>query len=480
MSDELDRTHKDYDEYLPIWTKINDICDGKNLKTYLVKLNPLDLSDENVARNQQYYERAVFYAIASYTCRGMLGMLFRKDPNLSIDKGLEYIKENIDGKGLSIYQQSQEVSKDLIKLGRCGLWVDFPETDGNTSKQDIEDLKVFATVKKFDADQILYWETETFGAKIYLSKILIAYVETYEDEDADIRLELAIEDRTYVVKKWRKTTSSSQWELLRDSIPKDSSGNVWKNIPFIFVGSETNTFVIDQPPSLDIVRINIGHWNNSASYEDSVWFAGQVQPWMSGISEEYLKMMKDNNMYVGSGRLLGVPSGEQFGYAQSQPNQATREAMRDKIEMMIGLGAMFLQPGSAVKTATQSEGEKEIRHSILSLIAANTSEAYQQALIWVSKYMGTNENDIEYSVNQEFVKPSATSADLREIVASLLQGVIPFSDYVSWCQKYGYIEESKTTEEVEEELGWEGPPSTPDLDEDFEDDFEDDLEDTEE
>jgi hypothetical protein len=464
---DLDATHKDYDEFSDTWEKIDDICDGDNLKKYLIELNPLDTSDENKLRNKQYYERAVFYAVAGYTCRGMLGMLFRKEPALSIEKGLEYIKENIDGKGLSIYQQSQDVCKDLIRKGRCGLWVDFPQTDGNTSQLDIKNLKVFSTVKKFDATQIVDWSIETYGAKIYLSRVLLSYTEQDDDgEDMEVRLELLIEENIYIVKKWIKTINSSEWTLIEDYTPKDSKGNSWNEIPFIFVGSESNTYIIDQPPSLDIVRINIGHWNNSASYEDSIWFAGQIQPWMSGISEEYLKMMSDANMYVGSGRLLGVPSGEQFGFAQAKPNQAMKEAMMDKINMMIGLGAMFLQPGSAVKTASQSEGEKEIRHSVLSLIASNVSEAYEKCLWWMSKYMGTSEENIEYKVNQEFVKPQATSADLKEIVASLLQGVIPFSDYVVWCQKYGYIDESKTPEEVEEEVEWKSTLNVPNLEED--------------
>jgi hypothetical protein len=469
MTDELNKTHADYDKYLPIWTKIDDICDGENLQSYLIKLNPLDTSDENVVRNKQYYERAVFYAIAGYTVRGMVGMLFRKEPSLSVEPGLEYVTTNIDGVGQSIYQQSQAVCKDLVKKGRCGLWVDFPETDGNTSKADIENLKVFATVKKFDTTQIIDWKTETFGAKIYLSRILIKYTEEVEDEDVEVRLELFIEEGVYRVKKWQKKATSSQYELVSDYTPTDSAGNYWSQIPFTFVGAETNTFSIDQPPSLDIVRINIGHWNNSASYEDSVWFAGQVQPWMSGITEDYIKMLNDNKMYVGSGRLLGVPSGEQFGYAQSRPNPASKEAMNDKVEMMIGLGAMFLQSGSAVKTATQSEGEKEIRHSVLSLIASNVSEAYEQALVWASMYMGTNTEQVEYQITQEFVKPSATSADLKEIVASLMQGAIPFNDYVKWCQKYGYIDESKTPEEVSDELEWKKNDIDFDEDEDLED-----------
>jgi len=60
--------------------------------------------------------------------------------------------------------------------------------------------------------------------------------------------------------------------------------------------------------------------------------------------------------------------------------------MNDKVDLIIGLGGMFIVPGSAVKTATQSAGEQKVQHSVLSLISSNVSEAYTQALKYVARY----------------------------------------------------------------------------------------------
>ena len=70
--------------------------------------------------------------------------------------------------------------------------------------------------------------------------------------------------------------------------------------------------------------------------------------------------------------------------------------------------------------------------------------------------MNESLEDISYVINQEYVKPQATAQELQAIVYSLLQGAMPFSDYVEWCKKHGFIESTKTVEEVSEEVSWSG------------------------
>jgi len=456
MTQDIDTKNQLYTDNETTWVKVKDICKGTNLDKYLIKMNPLDTSDENVLRNKQYYERAVFYALAGYTVRGMIGIMFRKDPNLGVPPMLDYVEKNVDGAGVSIFQQSHQVCKEIIQVGRAGLWVDFPATDENISLRDLREGKVFSTIKEFEATQILNWSTVSEGSDIKLSQVVLTDTyETDQNEVKDLIIELSLAQGIYVYRQYVEDEDGS-WVIKEEVTPTKGNGSTWDHIPFVFIGSEDNSPTVDLAPMHDIVRINIGHWNNSATYENSVWFAGQPQPWMSGLTEDYIKLLNENNMYVGSGRLLAVPSGETFGYAQAPPSTMAKEAMKDKVEMCIGLGAMFIQPGSAVKTATQSEGERETSHSILSLIAVNVSEAYAKALTYAAMFMNESPEDISYDINQEYVKPQATAQELQAIVASLLQGAMPFSDYVEWCKKHGFIEPTKTVEEVSEEVGWSG------------------------
>ena len=453
----IDSKNPQYTKNIKNWTLVNDVCDATNLKDHIVKLSPEDTSDENKTRNSQFLARAVFSAVAGYTAKGFLGKAFSKPPELNIPDDLFYVAKNIDGIGTSIYQQSQEVMRDVIRIGRAGLLVDFPPAEGDTSRAEMRE--VFSTITRYNASQIINWRTEKIGAA--LKPTLIVLTSTYAEKGADefesvigdICIELKLEGGIYTQKEWRKTADTSQWYVWSEVTPRNSRGETLDYIPFVFVGSEANTYQVDFLPMYNLAKLNVGHFNNSAIYEDSVFTVGQVQPWMSGLSQETIDLMKSNNMQVGSGRLLGVPSGEKFDFAQAGPNMLAREAMRDKVEMMIGLGAMFMSQNNQAKTATQVDGELMAQHSILSIIAHNVSEAYNDALAIVAEFMGSDTGDIFYQINQDFIDPKADANMLNAVVASFLQGVLPLSDLYSWQKRHGLIDTEKTLEEYQDEIG---------------------------
>tara|TARA_R110000796_G_scaffold42012_4_gene104137 strand:+ start:30 stop:1433 length:1404 start_codon:yes stop_codon:yes gene_type:complete len=458
----IDFKHPQYIKNIGKWDLVNDICDADNLKKYLVQLNPRDVSVENVERNSQFFKRSVFAAVAGYTSRGFVGKAFAKAPMLSVPDEIEYIKKDINGAGSSIYQQSQEVMRDVIRIGRCGLLVDFPTTEGEVSRADIISKNIFATVTRFDARAIINWQTKRVGSKVMPTLVVLTSTvsepkeDGYEFETKDIWIELAIEEGLYVQREWR-LDNHNEFYVHNETVPRDGAGKPLDYIPFVFIGSETNTTTVNHPPMYDLAKINLGHYNNSAIYEDSVFTVGQVQPWMSGLNQETIDLMQSNNMYIGSGRLIGVPSGEKFGFEQAGPNMLAREAMMDKVEMMIGLGAMFMKTGGAAMTATQISGELMAQHSVLSLIAHNVSEAYDIALEMAGQFMDVSgEPEYDYDINQDFIDPEADAQMLNAVVASFLQGVLPISDLFAWQKKHGLISAEKELEDYQEEIGTQG------------------------
>ena len=456
----VDERHHDYALELYDWRRIEHITRQRMLTSYLVELNPDDKSKENETRNEQYKRRAIFYAIAAQTVHGLLGTMFRKDPRLSVPPNLEYVNHNCDGKGISIYQQSQALCDDVIRKSRAGLYVSFPPTDGAVSQADMIEGRVAATIHRLEPEQIINWRTMTVGARTKLKFVIIEEEKEKEsqyvvDYYRMIR-ELYLDEESGIYKERHWSDEDGQLKVIAEYTPTDASGNVWYEIPFTFVGSENNDSSVDRPVMLPLVELNIGHYRNSADWEDSVWYCGQPQPYLTAITEDHLRMMKENNMYVGSRNILGVPDGGTFGFAAPQPNPLVREAMRDKIEMAMMLGARLMQPGSAPKTATEVAGIREAQHSVLSLIAANASEAYTQAMQWAGRYMGVADGpqmeEISYQINREFVAPDASPQELQQVMAGFLQGTMPMGDYVRWMQRNGYFDEEQQVEDYAEDL----------------------------
>jgi len=461
----VDTPHEDYAIELPDWRKIEHITRLRMLDSYLLELNPHDTSEENRSRNRAYKQRAIFYAVAAQTVQGMLGTMFRRDPKLALPTVLEYMERNADGAGVSLYQQSQGLCDDVIRKSRAGLYVSFPPTEGAVSMRDMVEGRYVATIQRLEPEQIINWRTETRGSQTRLKFVIIREyrekTDQYTTDEYMTLRELYLDDEgVYQERHW--SDEGGALRVVDEITPTDAAGQPWYEIPFIFVGAENNDPKVDRPVMLPLVDLNIGHYRNSADWEDSVWYVGQAQPWMSGVTESYLEMLKEQGMYVGSRNLLAVPEGGQFQFAAPPPNSIVRQAMQDKVEMMLQLGARLMQPGSAAKTATEVAGIREAQHSILSLIAANASEAYTQALQWAGRYMGVGDGEmdaIDYQINQDFVSPDATPQDIQAMVAGFVQGSIPISDYVRYMQRIGRFDGERTAEEYADMLETGGLPN---------------------
>ena len=114
---------EDYKSALDAWTLVDDVVAGQRAvkargREYLPKPSPKDLSADNTQRFTDYLFRAIFYNATGRTLQGLVGAAFRKDPELNVPASLDYVKTDIDGAGVSIYQQSQSALRAALTRAR--------------------------------------------------------------------------------------------------------------------------------------------------------------------------------------------------------------------------------------------------------------------------------------------------------------------------------------------------------------------------
>ena len=432
------------------WQTVDNVCSGENVQQYIRKLNPSDTSEHNNRRNEQYRKTAVYYNATGRTRQGLVGAVFSKWPVLNVPAALSYAEDDIDGTGVSIYQQSQKALSEVLKKGRHAIYVDYPAVDAPTSKAQQEAGLIRASVISLSAESIINWRTQKIGASHLLSLVVIkeSIQQTTEDgfglESVEQYRVLRLLEGFYRVEVWQKN-SDGEWSIASTYQPLNGKGQPWRFIPFTFIGAENNDTSIDQPPLLDLAKLNLAHYQNSADYEESVFLVGQVQPWMSGVEE------LNGPFYIGSLNPVLLPKEGQFGFAQASPNSMVQEAMKHKEQQMVALGARLLDKGSAVKTATEAQAENEAEHSVLSLAASNVSEAYTLALSWMAEFMNAPA-DVEYTLNQEFTRSELTPQMLTALIQAWQSGQLPSSDLWAQFKKYGVIDPEKDDETIKGEL----------------------------
>ena len=263
-----------------------------------------------------------------------------------------------------------------------------------------------------------------------------------------------------------------------EAVELRSRGKVLTDIPFTFVGSNNNDANIDPAPLYGLAQLNLAHYRNSADYEDSVFFCGQVQPWISGLTEQWRDFMQNpwvidatgerrytgQKMYIGSRSPILLPQGASFGMAQAQPNSLAKEAMEHKEIQMIAVGARMIEGTKANKTATGENNDREATTSVLSLCVSNVSEAYQRAIGFCARFLDMAEKKEGYAdafkIQQDFVQMQANPQLMAELTKSWQSGLLAKNDVRDFFRRLGLIATERSNEDIEKDVEEDEPLGT--------------------
>ncbi|MBS0858374.1 DUF4055 domain-containing protein [Providencia rettgeri] len=445
----VDFTRPEYKTAAPQWALVRSVCrGGEDIKSYLPELEEQD-NRRKKKRNKDYQDRAVFYPITGNTRNGMIGMAFKKDPLVAVTEKLSCLKDDADGAGSSIYQLAQSSLESILEVGRHGLYVDY----NSDSK--------LPYIFQYQAEDIINWRADRINGRTILTLVVLREMVEEEDgfgfKDTIQYRVLAIEDGKFICRVYRKPAGSSVYQIHSEYIPERAGNGAWDEIPFTFIGAQNNDHTIDEAPLLGLAKINLGHYRNSADYEDSVFFCGQVQPYIGGLSEQWRDWLQEKGVMVGSRSPILLPDKGSYGYVQAQPNMLAKEAMDSKRDYMVALGAQLVSADSKVKTIIQSVGEQSVQTSILSICCSNVSDAFSKALMWCAEYLGLDTKDTSFEINKDLVNHIADSSMIREIVAAWQSGATRKSDLVRSLQKYDVIDPADDIDMVVDELNNQEP-----------------------
>lgn len=444
----------------PVYQMIRDVLKGPTaVKSgdYLPVLNPDDKSKENQEVFKAYKKRAIFYDATSRTHQGLIGQIFYRDPIIKLPPLLEVILDSVDGGELTLEQQSKEACGTVLALGHAGLLTDYPDSEGGTTRADQLAGRVRPTIVLYQPDKIINWRWSTVGARRYLS--LLVLEETYDAEDDGFESKKGTQWRVFTIEEgilrcqiYQETDKGL--EVVKDYYPRMGNGKNWDRIPFSPIGSENNDPLPDRPPLEGMAHLNIGHFRNSADYEDSLHMVGQPTPWASGLTEDWVNEVWKGTLRLGSRGFVSLPQGGAAGLLQASPNTMAKEGMELKERQMVALGAKLVEQQQVQRTATESSAESVVENSVLSTVAKNVSAAYRQALDFSALYANAN-GEIEFELNTDFEISRMSAQDRQQLLAEWQGGGITWGEY-RWNMKrsgVAFEEDDIAKAQIEGDMG---------------------------
>jgi len=426
----VDFQHLDYLENADRWRMMQDVCSGsravKRANTlYLPMINFCSDYEANWKRYEAYLKRAVFYPITKNTLQTHVGLAFAEDPTFDPD-GMDFLKDNADGLGTSIYQLNQKALGILLKFGRGGFLVDYPTTQGGVTPADIQTRGIRPIMALYDAFNIINWRVKKIGNEFRTSLVVLREF-TNETDPLDEFKEQVVtnyrvlrldENNEYSIQVYSDRTG----ELLAgDLIYPTINGKRLNEILFFPVGAQVNDFSIDEIPLEPVAEINLAHYRNSAEYEQSVFFTNQVQPVFSELDDDDAERLESDGVMLGSATPLVLRGTGKFNYVTAPVDTLAKEAMDDKKQYMQDLGAKLLDSSAVNKTATQVNSDDATNHSVLSLCVSNLNEAMEYCLKWCAAFYGSGGN-ARFTIKQDFARGRISLEDLKFYQSEVVAG----------------------------------------------------------
>jgi hypothetical protein len=450
----VDTQHPHYESYALKWQRARDASAGQDAVhsrgyAYLPKLKDQSNDDYNA-----YKLRASYFNATGRTIDGLVGMVFRKEPEIE-QTGIESIIDDADLQGNALSAFAQHIVRDVLTVSRIGVLVEYPSVQNQpvTQAQALEqNLRPYLTL--YPTETIINWKEERVNNVMTPTFVMLAetaslQVDAYETKSIPQLRELRLENGVYVQKIWQKAEKKKEYELIEVITPL-MNGRALNFIPFYAFGGEENTLTPNDSPILPLADLNLSHYRVTADYEHGCHYTGLPMLFLSG-----LELGDKEKIYLGSQTAVVAPNPDADGKFIEFTGQglgALEKNLDRKERQMAVLGARLLEQQ---KNGVESEGAMQMRSngetSALASIAKLVSDQLSNMLSFMAQWAGAA-SDVEIELNTDYMPVNMTAQELTAIVQAWQAGAISKETLFNNLKRGEVIAESSSYTEEEEKI----------------------------
>ena len=450
----VDTLHNTYSKYTEKWKRARDAVAGEDAvhagrTVYLPMLSKQDEQEYNAM-----LKRSPYFNASGRTVDALVGMVFRKPPQVETNGSFESILNDVDLRGTTIKSLAEKILREELTVYRCGVLVEYPRvqlSDGLTQAQ-VESLNLRPYTAFYKTESIINWREARINN--VMQPVMIVLHETYTQADDGYQAEYAdqyrvlkLEDGVYYQELYRKPKNGKAYELFEIVTPL--KGNQPLNfIPFYAFGSEENELDIHDAMLLDLFNLNLAHYRVSSDYENGCHFTGLPMLLLAGI-----QLDENEKIYVGSQQAVVSDNPQAHGEFiefQGQGLGALENNLTRKEAQMAAIGARMLAPE---KSGVESAEAMSIKHSgeesVLASIANMISQQLSSMLTFMAEWAGTAQ-EVEFELNTDFMPLSMTPQKLTALTQALQSGSISPETYFYNLKQGEIIQEGRSFDEEQE------------------------------
>lgn len=466
--------HPDYAAGAKKWRRCRDACAGSDaIKAAGVEYLPalsshkVDLAHQGDGRGryEAYLRRALWFNMARRSKLGLSGVVTMRAPKIETtsEQAAKFAKV-VSRLRFKVVDEQLEVSRGVLVVNQKGknaplpsfFWADaivnweFEYVDGQDANGEEQYRLVMLVIEDDESEKVNDFESKP---------VLVRH--------AYLMVGDAPDKRVCHYTKWTRAQDSDVWVERTEGLQpvKSMGGKPLDHIPAIVVGATTvNEPDIEDPPLLDLVDVNISHYQNSADLEHGRHWTALPTAVAVGfpLKDEHQKPVELN---VGgeSAWMTENPDAKAFYLEFAGAGLGhIADGMKEKQKMAAVLGARLLEEQKdAVEAAETIKTRHAGERSVLSRIAAACSEALtwclREMLLFAQPGYVVKEGQDTITLATDFLNKKLTPEELTSLTDALQAGGISYSTYFSLLQGAEIIPEGRTEEEEAELIG-EGLP----------------------
>ena len=465
MSDIEFINNPDYDEWAATYEKIRDCYIGQRKihagsTTYLPQLDGQSTTDY-----EAYRKRATFYNAFGKTVKALTSMVFTKDISVEVPELMEEMLENITLSGISLRQLSERMLNEVLQISRYGMLVEYPivPTDMELTQAQKEQLNLRPYIVDFLAEDIRDWDESyhpTYGKRLSMVELTQTLIykrpfTKYKDVAAqEVRRLLYLDENNhYRQKMWYTDLDAEEDD---DSLGYQEfmplmNGQPLDFIPFFFFDGSTNSSSIKVPHLMDLVELNIAHYQTTADYRHGLHYiclptavisgvdAGSDSTYRIGPAEAWV--FTDPNAKASYLEFTGAGMGAISKALAELENQMT----------VMGSRSMLSTQQRAAETASTEIVRRNAENSILSSIVNSCEEQLERVLATIRDWAGLT-GEVELKFNTDFLNYRETGDFIRSITEAAEKGIITQETAIDTLKERNVLPQDIEAEEEAEAL----------------------------
>lgn len=388
---------------------------------------------------QALIDRTPFYGAYSRTIDAFIGMVMRINP--TIDNANDLLK-NIDNEGNDLIDLLDDILEDRLVNGAGGLLVEYSSvSELPSTKLQAEIMGLRPYITEYDWCSIIKTKKHKKNfTQVILKEDREVFISEFESECIDVYKVLDLDEQGYYRQRTFKKDDKKKDTFIQiddDFYPLMNGGKI-KEIPFFMFGCMDET-----PELIDLVYLNISHYQNTADVENGCHFTGSPKAWIAGhqlAPGEVLDMNSD------SAWIFADPSAKaQYMEFSGQGLGALEKRIEMKERQMAAIGTKALSDTVVAETATGASLRSAGEFSILAKVANEISKVMSQAASFMYKWAGNT--DVSIQLNTDFFPNTADPQTLLAWLQLYQSGSISFQSLYSNLKAGEVILSSETAEE---------------------------------